>query len=123
MIQYNTVNIKVSNSKQNKLKSEVKNGIKVALNVSSNVVNDSNDETDFPRKLLLTNTPLSRLCKAFVNGCSLTNVKLLRTQLSKMVQSGELISRLFGFDPLKIVDTLLTPFELYRDELMKKICS
>ena len=30
MIQYNTVNIKVSNSKQNKLKSEVKNGIKVA---------------------------------------------------------------------------------------------
>ena len=38
------------------MKSAIKNGTEVTLNLSSNVVGDSNDENNFPHKLLLTNT-------------------------------------------------------------------
>ena len=50
--QYNTLNIKFSNSYLNKLKSIIKNGTEVTLKLSSNVVGDSNDENHFPHKLL-----------------------------------------------------------------------
>ena len=56
MTQYNTLNIKLRNSQLNKLKSVVKNGTEVTLNVSSNLIGNSNDETNFSRKLLLTAT-------------------------------------------------------------------
>ena len=47
MTQYNTCNIKLSKSELNKLKSEIKNGAAVTLNLSSNVIGDFNDETNF----------------------------------------------------------------------------
>ena len=56
MTQYNTSNVKLSNSQLDKLKSGVENGTEVTLKLSSNVAGDSNDENDFPHKLLLTNT-------------------------------------------------------------------
>ena len=59
MIQYNTLNVKLSNSQLNKLKSEVKNGTEVTQNLSSDVAGSSNDETNFPYKLLLTKTQVS----------------------------------------------------------------
>ena len=77
MTQYNILNVKLSNSQLNKLKSGVKNGTKVTLKLSSNVVGGSNDENNFCRKLL-TNTQVSRLCKAFANGSS-ANIKLSKT--------------------------------------------
>ena len=40
----------------NKLKSEIENGTKVILNLLLYVIGDSDDETNFPQKLLLTNT-------------------------------------------------------------------
>ena len=70
MSQYNTLNVKLSNSQLNKLKSAIKNGTKVTLRLSSNVFGDSNDENNFPHKLLLTNTQVSRLRKAFSNDSS-----------------------------------------------------
>ena len=45
------------------------------------------DETNFPHKLLLTNGQVEILCKAFANKLS-TDIKLSKTQLSKMIQSG-----------------------------------
>ena len=42
MAQYNSVNVELSNSQLNKLKSEIKNGTEVTLNLSSNVGGDSN---------------------------------------------------------------------------------
>ena len=66
MTQYNTVNWKLSNSQLNKLKSGIKNGTEVTLNLSSNVIGNSNAETNFSHKLLLTNVQVSgflRLCK------------------------------------------------------------
>ena len=44
--------------KGNKLKSATKNGTKVTLNFSSNIVGDSNDENNFLHKLSLTNPAL-----------------------------------------------------------------
>ena len=78
MTQYNTFNIKLSNSQLNKLKSAIINGTRVTINLSSNIISDSNDENNFPRKLLLTNTQVSRLRKAFSNGSS-ANIKLSKT--------------------------------------------
>ena len=54
MTQYNILNVKLSNSQLNKLKSEIKNSAEVTLNFSSNVIGSSNDETSFPQKLLLS---------------------------------------------------------------------
>ena len=55
MTQYKTLNIKLSNSQLNKLKSEIKNGSGVILKLLSNVVGNSNDKINFPHKLLQTN--------------------------------------------------------------------
>ena len=58
MAQYNTLNVKklkLSKSQLNKLKSGTKNGTQLTLKVPSNVVGHSDDETNFPHKLLLTN--------------------------------------------------------------------
>ena len=64
MTQYNTLSVKLSNSQLNKLKSGIKNGTEVTLKLSSNVGGDSNDENNFPHRLLLTNTQVSkRFCK------------------------------------------------------------
>ena len=46
-----------------------------------------NDETNFPRKLLLTNRQIANLRKPFADKSS-TDIKLSKTQISKMVQSG-----------------------------------
>ena len=52
MTQYNTLNVKLSNSQLNRLKSGIKNESEVALRLSSNIAGD--DETNFSHKLLLT---------------------------------------------------------------------
>ena len=78
MTQYNTMNVILSNSQFNELKSGIKNNTEVTLKISSNFVGDSNDEYNFPHKLLLTNTQVSNLHKAFANG-SLANIKLSKT--------------------------------------------
>ena len=53
------------------------------------------NETNFPHKLLLTNRQIANLCKAFANYLS-TNIKLSKTQLSKMIQLGGFLGRLLG---------------------------
>ena len=95
MTQYNTLNVKLSNSQLNKLKLGIKNNTEVTLKISSNAVGDSNDENNFLHKLLLTNTKVSKLRKAFVNNSS-ANIKLSNTQLHKIGQSGEFLGRLLG---------------------------
>ena len=65
MTQYNMLNVKFSNSQLNELKSGIKVGIEVTLNLSSNVVANSNDETNFPHKLFLINTNFLRISKAY----------------------------------------------------------
>ena len=93
MTQYNSLNVKLSNSQLNKLKSAIKNETEVVLRLSSNMIGDN--ETNFPLKLLLTNRQVSNLRKAFANNSS-ADIKLSKTQLSKMIQSGGFLSRLLG---------------------------
>ena len=72
MTQYNSLNVKLSNSQLNKLKSSIKS--------SSNMVSNSNDNTNFPHKLLLTNRQVANIRKAFAKNAS-TEIKLSKTQL------------------------------------------
>ena len=91
--QYNSLNVKLSNSQLNKFKSAIKNETEVVLRLSSNMIGDN--ETNFPHKLLLTNRQVANLRKAFANYLS-TDIKLSKTQISKMIQSGGFLSRLLG---------------------------
>ena len=84
--QYNTLNVKLSNSQLNKLKSGIENGTEVTLNLSSNLIGSSDDENNFLYKLWLTNTEDSKICEAFGNGSS-ANIKFSKTQLSKIVKA------------------------------------
>ena len=95
MTQYNSSNIKPQNSQLNKLKSAIKNETEAVLRLSSNMIGNPNDETNFQHKLLLTNTQLSNLRKAFANKSS-TDVKLSETQLCKMIQLGGFPCTLLG---------------------------
>ena len=61
MTEYKTLNINLSNSQLNKLKSGIKSSTEVTLKLSSNVVGDSNNENNFPHKLLLTNIEVPKL--------------------------------------------------------------
>ena len=89
------MNVKLSNSQLNKLKSSIKNEAEVVLRFSSNMIGNSDDETNFPHKLLLTNRQVARVRKALANYLA-TDIKLPKTQLSKVIQLGGFFGRLLG---------------------------
>ena len=93
MTQHNSLNVNLSSSQLNKLKSAIKNETEVVLRLSSNMIGDN--ETNFPHILLLTNKQAINLRKTFTNKSS-TDIKSSITQLSKMIQSGGFIGRLLG---------------------------
>ena len=95
MTQYNSLNVKLSNSQLDKLKAAIKNETELVLRLSPNMIVDSNDETNFPHKLLLTNRQVLNIRKAFSNNSS-ANIKFSKTQLSKMTQSGDFLGGLLG---------------------------
>ena len=65
MTSYTSLNVKLSNSQLNNLKSSIKKETEVVLRLSSNMIGDN--ETKFPHKLLLTNRQVSNLRKDFAN--------------------------------------------------------
>ena len=93
MTQYNSLNVKLSNSQLDKLKSAIKNETEVVLRLWSNMIGDN--EADFPHQLLLTNRQVANIRKAFASNSS-TDIKFSKTQLSKMIQSGGILGRLLG---------------------------
>ena len=56
MTWHNTLSVKLSNSQLINLKLAMQNETEVTLNLSSNLIGSSNDETNFPHKLVLTDT-------------------------------------------------------------------
>ena len=88
----------------------IKNENEVVLRLFSNMIGDN--ETNFPQKLLLTNRQVLNLRKVFANNSS-TDIKLSKTQLSKIIQSGGFLGRLLdpllktGLPLIKIVIKLL----------------
>ena len=67
MTQYNSLNVKLSNPQLNKLKSAIKNETEIALRLSSNMIGNSDDATNFPHELLLAKRQVANLRKAFAN--------------------------------------------------------
>ena len=84
MTQYSSLYVELSNSQLHKLKSIIKNKTEIVLRLSLHVIGNSNDETNFPHKLLLTNRQVANLRKAFASNSS-TGTILSKTQLSKMI--------------------------------------
>ena len=95
MTQYNRVNVRLSNSQLNNVKSAIKNETDVVIRLSPNMIGDSNDQTNFPHELLLTDRQVSSIRKAFSNSLSV-DIKFSKTQLSKMMQSGRFLGILPG---------------------------
>ena len=111
MTQYNSLNVKLSNSELNKLKSAIKNETEVVLRLTANMIGDSNDETNFPRKLLLTDSQVSNIRKAFENNSS-ADIKLSKTQLSKMIELEGFLGKLLGpllKTGLPLIKNVITP--------------
>ena len=73
MTQYNSLDLKLSNSQLNKLKSAIKNETEVVLRLSSNMIGDN--ETNFPHKLFLTDRQVASLRKSSASHSS-TDIKL-----------------------------------------------
>ena len=75
------------------------------------MIDNSDDETDFPVQVISTNRQVSILCKAFTNYLS-ADIKLSKTQLSKIAQSvgflGRLLSSLLKIG-LLLMENVLQP--------------
>ena len=99
------------NSQLHKLKSAIKNEIELVIRLSPNMIGDSNDEANFPHELLLTDRQVSSIRKAFANNSSV-DIKFSKTQLSKMIQSGGILSKLLGpllKTGLPLIKNVITP--------------
>ena len=95
MTQCNRVNVELSNSQLNKLKSAIKNENDVVIRLFPNMIGDSNDKTNFRHELLITDRQVSSTRKAVSNNSSV-DIKFSKTRLSKMIQSGGFLGKLLG---------------------------
>ena len=91
MVEYTEVNVKLSDSQIKKLKDSVKDNTGATLRISLKMF----DENDLPHELLLTTRQETKIRNAFNNNTS-TDLKLSKTQINKIIQSGEILSRLLG---------------------------
>ena len=83
MVEYNTVNAKLSNSQLNKLKNYVKKKQGTTLRMNAKMFNGNN----LPHELFLITRQTTKLRNAIENNMS-TDVKLSKAQISKIIQSG-----------------------------------
>ena len=95
MVEYSTVNVKLTDTQLKKLKTAVKNKTRTILRMSLKMLNGN----DLPHELLLTTRQKTKLRNAINNNMS-TDLKLSRAQISKIIQSGgflgSLLSKLGG---------------------------
>ena len=91
MVEYNTLNVKLSNSQLNKLKSAVKSNERRTLRMSARMFNGNN----LPHELLLTARQTTKLRNSIENNMS-TDIKLSKAQISKIIQSGKFLGKILG---------------------------
>ena len=91
MVEYNTANVKLSDSELNKLKSAVKNRQGTTLSMNTRMFSANN----LPHELLLTTRQTTKLRNVIENNMS-TDMKLPNTQISKRIQSGGFLGKLLG---------------------------
>ena len=91
------------------------------MRLTQSIVGD--DEINFPQKLLITNRQVPNLCKAFEN-ISSTDIKLSKTQLSKMVQLGGFLGRILKNVIMPLAKSVLIPLGLtqhYQQQMQEYI--
>ena len=91
MAEYNTVNVKLSNSQLNKSKSGVKNRQGTILRMNARMVSANN----LPHELFLTTRQTTKLRNAIENNMS-PDIKLSKAKISKIIQSGGFLGKLLG---------------------------
>ena len=91
MVEYDKVNVKLSNTQLKKLKTAVKHKTGTTLGISLKMFNGNN----LPHELLLTTRQKTKLRNAFNNDMS-TNLKLSKAQISKIIQSGGFLGSLLS---------------------------
>ena len=91
MVEYTKVNVKLSDSQIKKLKDAVKDNTGTTLRIDLKMFNGN----DLPHELLLTTRQKTELRNAFNNNMS-ADLKLSKTQISKIIQSGVFLSKLLG---------------------------
>ena len=95
MVEYSKVKVKLTDTQLKILKTAVKNKTRTTLGMSLKML----DGNDLPHELLLTTRQKTELRNAFNNNMS-TYLKLSKTQISKIIQSGgflrSLLSKLAG---------------------------
>ena len=95
MVEYSKVNVRLSNTQVKKLKDAVKDNTGTTLRINLKIF----DGNDLPHELLLTTRQKTKLRNAFNNNMS-ANIKLSKTQIAKIIQSGgflgSLLSKLAG---------------------------
>ena len=101
----------MSNSQLNKLKSWIKNGTEVSLNPPSNMIRNSIDQIDFPPKLLLTDTQVSRLRKA-----------LAKVSLDKVINRADVLRKIMP-RPKKFFGIGITLIKIEIKDIIKIIKS
>ena len=91
MVEYNTVNAKLSKSQPNKLKSAVKNKQGTTLRINARMFNSDN----LPHELLLTTRQTIKLRNAIENNRS-TDIKLSKAKMFRIIQSGGFLGKPLG---------------------------
>ena len=91
MVEYNKVNCKLSNVGLNKLKKAVKSNEGASLRLG--IKNFNKDE--LPHELLLTTRQNTKLRNA-INNNLVTNMKLSKAQIKKLIQSGGFLGKLLS---------------------------
>ena len=109
MVEYNTVNAKLSDSKRNKLKSAVKNKQGTTLRMNVRICNGNN----LPHELLLTTRQTTNL-KNVIENNMLTDTKLGKAQISKILQSGGFLGSLLS----KIAGPLMKVAAPYAEKVL-----
>ena len=99
MVEYNTVNAKLSNSQLNKLKSTVKNKQGITLRMNARMLSANN----LPHELLLTTKQTTKLKKNAIENNMSTDIKQTKAQISKIIEFGGFLGSLLS----KLADPLM----------------
>ena len=110
MVEYNTVNIKLSNSQLSKLKSAVKSKQETTLRMNARMFNENN----LPQELFLTQRQITKLRNNIENNLQ-TDIKLSKAQISKIIQSSGFLGKILGpllKTGLPLLKLVIKPLEL-----------
>ena len=91
MVEYNPVNVKLSNLQLNKLKGAVKKKQGTTLRMNARMFNGNN----LLHELLLTQRQTTKLRNAIENDLK-TDIKLSKAEISKIIQSGRFLGKILG---------------------------